>query len=206
MRAFDILISRADKAEKTIDELEDVHRNYKLKLKKTKRKLKYSRTVVQLLSCVRFFATSCTVWHARLHCPSLSPGVCSNSSPLSQWLHPTISSSVAPFSSCSQFFPASGSCPVNGLFTSCGQSIEASASASLLPMNIQDWFPLGLTGLISLQTKRLSRVFSSTAICKHQFFRAQPCLCPALTSIHDYWKNYSSNYVHLCQQSDVSDF
>ena len=84
MRAFDILISRADKAEKTIDELEDVHRNYKLKLKKTKRKLKYSRTVVQLLSCVRFFATSCTVWHARLHCPSLSPGVCSNSCPLSR--------------------------------------------------------------------------------------------------------------------------
>ena len=148
----------------------------------------------------------CRLQHARLPCPSPSPRVCSNSSPLSQWRHPTISSSVAPFSSCSQFFPASGSCPVNGLFTSCGQSIEASASASLLPMNIQDWFPLGLTGLISLQTKGLSRVFSSTAICKHQFFRAQPCLCPALTSIHDYWKNYSSNYVHLCQQSDVSDF
>ena len=86
MRAFDILISRADKAEKTVDELEDVNRNYKLKLKKKKKKnrLKHSRTVVQSLSCVRFFATSWTMWHESLHCPSLSPGVCSNSSPLSQ--------------------------------------------------------------------------------------------------------------------------
>ena len=87
--------------------------------------------------------------HARLPCPSLSPRVCSNSCPLSWWCHPTTSSSVIPFSSCPQPFPASASFPISWLFASCGQSIEASASASGLPMNIQDWFPLGLTDLIS---------------------------------------------------------
>ena len=89
--------------------------------------------------------------HARLSCPSLSPAVCSNSCPLSQWCHPTMSSSVAPFSSCFQSFPASGSFPMSQLFSSGGQSIGASASTSILPMNTQGWFPLGLTGLISLQ-------------------------------------------------------
>ena len=98
--------------------------------------------------------------HARLPCPSLSPGVCSNSCPLSQWCYLTISSSVAPFCSWLQSFPALGSFPMSRLFSSSGQSIEASASASVLPMNIQGWFPLGLTGLISFLSKGLSRVFS----------------------------------------------
>ena len=96
--------------------------------------------------------------HARLPCPSPSPGACSNSCPSSQWCHVTISPSVVPFSSYLQSFPASGSFPVSHLFTSGGQSIEA--SASVLPMNIQDWSPLGLTGWISLKSKGLSRVFS----------------------------------------------
>ena len=95
--------------------------------------------------------------HTRLLCPSLSSGVCSNASLLS-WCHPPILSSVVPFSSCLQSFPASGSFPVNQLFTSGGQRIGASASASFLQMNIQDWFPLGLTGWISLQSKGFSRV------------------------------------------------
>ena len=114
--------------------------------------------------------------HARLPCPSLSLGVCSNSCPLSWWCLPTISSSIAPFSSCPQSFPASRSFPMSQLFTSGGQIIGASASASVLPMNIQGWFPLGLTGLISLQSKELSRVFSNITIWKHQFFSIQPSL------------------------------
>ena len=112
----------------------------------------------------------------RLPCPSQSPGVCSNLCPLSQWCHPTISSSVTPFSSCPPSFPASGSFPLSQLFPWGGQSIGASASASVLPMNIQGWFPLELTGLISLQSKGLSRVFSSTTVQKHQFFGTQPSL------------------------------
>ena len=94
--------------------------------------------------------------------------------PLSQWSHPTISSSVIPFSSCPQSFPASWSFPVCWLFTSGGQNIGASVSASVFPMNIQDWFPLGLTSWNSLQSKELSRVFSNTTVQKHQFFVAQP--------------------------------
>ena len=101
---------------------------------------------------------SCGLQHARLPCPSPTPGACSNSCPSSQWYHPTISSSVVPFSSCLQSFLASGSFPVSQFFASGGQSIGASASVSVLLMNIQDWFPLGLTGLISLQSKGLSRV------------------------------------------------
>ena len=114
--------------------------------------------------------------HARLPCPSLSPRVCSHSCPLNWWWHPTISSSVVPFSSCLQSFWASGSFPVNRLFASGVQSIGASASVSVLPMSIQCCFPLGLTGLISLLSKGLSRVFSSTTIQKHQFFGAQSSL------------------------------
>ena len=110
---------------------------------------------------------------ARLPCPSPTPGACSNSCPSSQWCHPTISSSVVPFSSCLQSFPASGSFPMSQFFTSSGQSIGASPSASVLPMNIQDWFPLGWTGLVSLLSKGLSRVFTNTTIQKHQFFSAQ---------------------------------
>ena len=111
--------------------------------------------------------------HARLTCPSPTPEACSNSHPLSQWCHPTISSSVVPFSSRLQSFPASGSFPISQLFASGGQSIGVSASASVLPMNIQDWPPLGWTGWISLQSKRLLRVFSNTAVQKRHFFCAQ---------------------------------
>ena len=111
--------------------------------------------------------------HARLPCPSPTPGVYSNSCPLSQWCHPTISSSVDPFSSRLQSFPSSRSFPVSQFFTSGGQSIWVSASASVLPMNIQDWFPSGLTSLISLQSKGLSRVFSNTTVQKHRFLGAQ---------------------------------
>ena len=114
--------------------------------------------------------------HARYPCPSPAPGACSNSCPLSWWCHPTISSSGVPLSSCLQSFPASGSFPVSQFFASGGQSIGPSASASVLPMNIQDWFPVGLTGLISLQSKGLSRVFSNTTIQKHQFFSAKHSL------------------------------
>ena len=112
--------------------------------------------------------------HTRLPCPSLSHGVCSNSCPLSQWCHPTMSCSVIPFSSCLQCFPAERSFPMSQLFTLGGQRIRA--SASVLPMNIQSWFSLGLTGLISLLSKGLSRVFSNTTVQKHQFFGAQPSL------------------------------
>ena len=111
---------------------------------------------------------------ARLPCPSLSPRVCSNPYPLSQWCYLTLSSSVILFSFCRQSFPPSGSFPMSVLLASSGQSIGA--SASVLPINLQDWFLLGLTGLISLQSKGLSRVFSSTTTWKHQFFRTQPSL------------------------------
>ena len=109
--------------------------------------------------------------HAWLPCPSLIPGAYSNSCPLSQWCHPTISTSVIHFSSCLQSFPASGSFLMSRLFVSGGQSIGA--SASVLPINIQHWFPLGLTGFISLLSKGLSRVFSSTTVQKHQFLGTQ---------------------------------
>ena len=105
--------------------------------------------------------------------PSPTPGVHPNPCPLSWWCHPTISSSVVPFSSCPQSFPASGSFPMSQLFTSGGLHIGVSASTSVLPMNTQDWFPLGWTGWISLQSKGLSRVFSNTTVQKHQFFGAQ---------------------------------
>ena len=128
--------------------------------------------VVQSLIHVQLFTTH-GLQHARLLCPSVSPRVCSNSCPLNQWCHPTIPSSVTPYSY-PQSFPASGSFPMNQLFTSCGQSIGVSASVH--SMNIQDWFPLGLTCLISLQSKELSRVFFSTTIWKHLFFRNQTYL------------------------------
>ena len=109
----------------------------------------------------------------RYPCPLPTPGVHSNSCPLSQWYHPTISSSVIPFSSCLQSFPTSQSFQMSQLFTSGGQNTGVSASTSVLPMNIQDWFPLGWTGWISLQSKGLSRVFSNTTVQKHQFFSTQ---------------------------------
>ena len=111
--------------------------------------------------------------HTRLPCPPLLPKVYSNSCPLNWWCHPIISASVVPFSSCLLSFPASGSSKMSQLFASDGQHIGASASAPVLPMNIQERFPLGWTAWISLQSKRLSRVFSNTTVQKHQFFRTQ---------------------------------
>ena len=130
---------------------------------------------VQSLSSVRFFVPH-GLQHARLSCLSPIPEACSNSCPSSQWCHPTASSSVVPFSSCSQSFPALGSFPVSQLFASGGQSIGVSPSASFLLMNIQDWFPLGWTGWISLLSKGFSRVLSNTTVQKHQFLGAQPSL------------------------------
>ena len=132
--------------------------------------------------------------HVRLTCHSPSPRACSNSCSLSWWYHPTISSSVVPFSSCLQSFPASGSFLMSQLFTSGGQSTGASTSASVLPMNIQDWFSLGLTGLTSLQSKGLSRVFSNTTVQKHQFLGAQPSLwLPYLSSGNSSSVQFPSN-------------
>ena len=128
--------------------------------------------------------------HARPPCPSPTPRAYSNSCPLHWWCHPTISSSVDPFSSHLQSFPASGSFPVSQFFTTRGQSVGVSASSSGIPMNIQDLFPLGLTGLI-LQSKVLSRVFSNTTGQKHQFFSTQLSLESSSHIHHDYWKNHS---------------
>ena len=125
--------------------------------------------------------------HTRPPCPSPTPWACSNSCPLGQWCHPAISSSFVLCSSCPQSFPALRSFPMSQLFASGGQSIGASASASVLPMNIQDWFPLGLTDLISLPSKGFSRVFSNTTVQKHQLFSTQPTLwfnSPGKDSFH----------------------
>ena len=138
----------------------------------------FNIVVFQLLSHVWLFSIPWIVAH-QASCPSLSPRVCSNSCPLSWWYYLTISSSVIPFSSCPQFFPASGYFPMSRFFLSGGLNIEISASAPVLSMNIQDWFPLGLTGLISLLSKRLSSVFSSITVQKHQFFGTQISLCSA---------------------------
>ena len=129
--------------------------------------------------------------HARPPCPLPTPRTCSDSCPSSQWCHPIISSSVVPFSSCLQSFPASGSFPMSQFFASGGQSMGVSASASVLPMNIQDWFPWGWTGWISLQSKGLSRIFSNTTVQMHHSSMLSFLYSPTLTSIHDYWKNYS---------------
>ena len=140
---------------------------------------------VQLFSCVQLFATP---WTAACQA-SLS---ITNSQSLLKLMsiESVMSSSVIPFSSHLQCFPASRSFPMSQFFASGGQSTGVSASASALPMNIQDWFPLGWTGWISLQSKGLSRVFSNTTVQKHQFFGTQ-LYSPTLTSIHDYWKNHS---------------
>ena len=144
--------------------------------------------------------------HARFPCPSPIPGACSNSCSSSWWFHPTISSSVVPFSSCLQSFPASGSFPVSQFFASGGQSIGASASASVLPMNIQGWFPLGLTSLISFLSKGLSRVFSNTTVRKHQLFGVQPSL-RSNSHIHTWLLEKPQLWLHdLCHQGDVSAF
>ena len=129
--------------------------------------------------------------HARFPCPSPTPRAYSNSCPSCWWCHPTISSSVISFSSCFQSFPASGAFKLGQFFTSGGQNTGVLASASVLPMNIQDWFPLRLTGWISLQSKGLSRVFSNTTVQKHNSSAVSFLYIPTLTSVHDYWKNHS---------------
>ena len=148
--------------------------------------VKKNLSSVQLLSRVSLRPHE--LQHTRHPCPSPTPGVCSNSCPLSQWCHPTLSSSVVPFSSCPQSLPASGSFPVGQLFTWGGQSIGVSALASVLPKNTQDWSPLEWTGWISLQPKGLSRVFSNTTINSLALSLLHH---PTLTSIHDHWKNHS---------------
>ena len=160
-----------------------------------------SFVVFQLLSYVWLFATP---WTAALQA-SLSFTISQtllNSCALSWWCHPTISSSVAPFSSCLLSFPAL----VSWLFTSGDQSIGASAPASVLPVNIQNWFPFELTGLISLQSKG-SQESSPAPQSKSIYSLVLKLLYdPVLTSIHDFWKNHSFDYTNLCQQSDVSAF
>ena len=136
---------------------------------------------VQLLSHVWLWPHG--LQHTRPPCPSPTLGVYSNSCPMSRWCHPTISSSVIPFSSCPQSLPASGSFQMSQ-FSSGGQSIGVSASASVLPVNIQDWFSLGWTGWISLQSKGLSRVFANITAQKHQF--GAQLYSPTLTSVHDH--------------------
>ena len=131
----------------------------------------YQFSSLQLLSCVWLFVTP-WISACQASCPSPTPGVYPNSCPLSRWYHPANSSSVIPFS-CPQSFPASGSFLMSQLFTWGGQIIGVSASASVLPMNTQDWSPLGWTVWISLQSNGLSRVFSNTTVQKHQFFNAQ---------------------------------
>ena len=162
--------------------------------------------VGQLLNHLRFLQFH-GLQHARLPCPSLHPRVSSNSCPW--WCHPTISSSVILFSSCPQSFPALWSFPMSQLFASGGQSIGASASESLLPMNIQGWFTLGLTGWISLLPKGLWRVLSNTTVWKHQFLSTKVLYDPTLktlTSIRGSWKNHSFDYKNPCQQRNVSAF
>ena len=141
--------------------------------------------------------------HFRFPCPSPSPRTCSSSCSSSQWYYSTVSSSVVPFS-CFQSFPASGSLLMSQLFASSGQSIGA--SASILPMNIQGWFPLGMTGLISLQSKGISRVFSNITFKSIHSSVLSFHYGPTLTSTHDYWKNHSFDYMDLGWQSNVSAF
>ena len=155
---------------------------------------------VQLLSHVRLFGPH-ESYHARPPCPSPTPEVHPNSCPLSQWRNPTISSSVVSFSSCLQSFPAPGSFQMSQLFASGSQSIGVSASTSVLPMNTQDWSPLGWTGLISLQSRPLeskTQESSPTPQFKSINSSAFSFLCgPTLTSIHDYWKYHSFDYMDL---------
>ena len=129
--------------------------------------------------------------HARPPCPSPTPRVHSNSCPLSRWCHPNISSSVIPFFSHLQPFPATGFFQMSQLLASSSKSIGVSASALVLPMNTQDWSPLGWTGWISLQSKGLRTIFSNTTLQKHQFSALNIFYGSTLTSIHDYWKNHS---------------
>ena len=143
-------------------------------------------------------AVSNSLWphglqHTRLSCPLSTPRTYSNSYPLCRWCHPITSTLVIPFSSSLQSFPASGTFPMNQFFESDGQIIGVSASAWVLPMDILDWFPLGLTGWIYLQSKSIWRVLPNTTVQKHQFFGTQHLYGPTLISTHDYWKSHSFN-------------
>ena len=138
--------------------------------------------------------------HARPPCLSPTPGVHPDSRSLSQWCHPTISSSVAPFSSCSQSSPASGSSPVSQLFASGDQSVGPSASAPVLLMSIQGWFPFGLSPCSQRDWCPAPQFEGISSSVLSLFY------CPALTSIYDYWKNHSFDYMDLCRQSNVSAF
>ena len=142
--------------------------------------------------------------HARPPCPSPSPRVCRSSCPLNRWCHPTISSFVTPFSFFLQCLPASGSFPMNRLFASGGQRFGA--SASVLPMHIQGWYPLGLSSLISLLSKGLSGVFSSTTVWRHRFLALCLLYGPGLITVRDHWEDHSLDYTDLCQQSNYSAF
>ena len=161
----------------------------KLNIQKTKIMASGPISSVQFSNSV----TSNSLWphelqHTRPHCPSPTPGVHPNQHPLSQWCHPIISTSVVSFSSCPQSFPASGSFQISKFFASGAHSIGVSASTSVLPMNTQDWSPLGWTGWISLQSKGLSRIFSNTTVQKHPFFSAQLSSPSNSHTIHDYRK------------------
>ena len=145
--------------------------------------------------------------HTRPPCPSPTPAVYSNSSPLSRWCHPIISSSVIPISFCPQSFPASGSFQMSQFFASGGQSIRVSTSASVLQMNTQDWSPLGWTGWISLQSKESTQESSPTPQFKSINSSVLSFLySPTFTSVQDYWKNHSLDETDLCWQSNVSAF
>ena len=141
--------------------------------------------------------------HARLPCPSPCPGVCTDSCPLSQWKHPTISSSVAPSPPSLNLSQHQGHFHV---FISGGQTIGASASASVLPKSIQGCFPFRLTSLISFLSKGLSRAFPEPQFESINYSALCLLYCPALTPVHDYWKDHSLDYTHLCWQSDVFAF
>ena len=159
--------------------------------------------LVQSLCCVRLFATPGTAARQASLSITSSWSLLKLMS-IKSVMPSNISSSVVPFSSCLQSFPASGSFPMSQFFTSDGQSIGVLASASVLPMNIQRSFPLGLTGLISLLSKGLSRVFSSSQFKSINSSAFSLLYGPTLTSVHDYWKNHRFDYMDICQQSDVS--
>ena len=144
--------------------------------------------------------------HTRLPCPSLTLGACSNSCPLSQWCHPTISSSVTPFSSCPQPLTASGSFPLSQFFESGGQSIAALTSKSVLPMNIQGWFPLGLIGWSPCSPRDSQESSPAPQFESINSLALSLLYGSTLTSVHNYWKNHNCDCMGLSQQSDLSAF
>ena len=166
----------------------------------------FGHTSVQFSSVVLDYFRPHGLQHARLPCPSPAPGGCLNSCPSSKWYHPTISSSVTPFSSCLQSFPVPGSFLMSQLFASGGQRIGASASGSVLPMNIQSWFPLGLTGLISWCPRGSQKSSPAPQFESISSLVLSLRYGPTLTSVRDYWKNHSFDCIELCWQNNVSAF